>query len=162
MKKTQGMRMLDQRGIGYTATEYDAARGFHSGAEAAALLGVAADHVYKTLVALREPASGKPLLVVIPVDEELDLKTAAQALGAKRLRMATQREAERLTGLKVGGISALAVLPGRFEVVVDARALTLETMHVSAGERGMDVALNPRDLVAVTGASIVDGMTIAR
>ena len=73
----------------------------------------------------------------------------------------------RLAGISVGipqllFISPLAVRAGQFEVVVDARALTLETMHVSAGERGMDVALNPRDLVAVTGASIVDGMTIAR
>src|SRR5688572_24784738 len=112
MKKTQAMRVLDRHGIAYTATEYDDDRAFHSGAEAAALLGVSAAHVYKTLVVLRDGGVGRPLLVLIPVEDELDLKAAASAARAKRLRMATQREAESLTRLQVGGISALGVRPG--------------------------------------------------
>ena len=158
MKKTQAMRVLDRHGVAYTATEYDAERAFHSGAEAAALLGVAAEQVYKTLVVLRDGSAGRPLLVLIPVEDELDLKAAARAVGAKRLRMASQREAEALTRLQVGGISALAVRPGKFDVLIDGRALTLETVHVSAGERGIDMAVAAADLVRVTGATVADGL----
>ena len=70
--------------------------------------------------------------------------------------MASQREAERLTGLKVGGISALAVRAGAFEVLVDATAEGRERIHVSAGVRGVDLELGVADLLAVTGGRLVD------
>lgn len=155
MKKNQAMRLLDRHRIAYEARVYDASGAFHTGAEAATLLGVAPEAVYKTLVVLRDEPSARPLLIVIPVQDELDLKAAARAAGVKRLRMATQRQAESLTRLKVGGISALAVRPGQFDVLLDARALTLASLHVSAGERGVDIALAPADFVAVTGARAV-------
>ena len=68
----------------------------------------AAGQVYKTLVALAD--GGRRLLVMTPGDRELDLRLVARGVGAKSARMALQREAERLTGLKVGGISPLALL----------------------------------------------------
>jgi Cys-tRNA(Pro)/Cys-tRNA(Cys) deacylase len=156
MKKTQAMRALDARGIAYRAVEYDASGSFHSGVEAAALVGAAPDVVFKTLVVLREGASsGRPLLVIVPVADEVDLKLLAQAVGAKKLRMATQREAERMTGMQVGGISALGVPAGRFEVLIDERARALETIHVSAGARGVDLELAVADLVSFTAAQFV-------
>jgi Cys-tRNA(Pro)/Cys-tRNA(Cys) deacylase len=113
--------------------------------------------VLKTLVVLREAAGrAKPLLVLVPSDRQVDLRRVGHALGEKRLRMATQREAERLTGLKVGGISALAVRAGAFEVLVDRSAARWERVHVSAGVRGVDLELAPADLLAVTGGRLVD------
>lgn len=69
--------------------------------------------------------------------------------------MATQKEAEALTGLPVGGISALAVRTGAFEVLVDASARERKRIHFSAGVRGTDLELAVADLVAVTGARFV-------
>lgn len=149
--KTLAMRRLDAAGIRYTARVYDATGAFHAGADAAALLGVAAEHVYKTLVVLSAD-DRRRLLVVVPVESELDLRVLAKALGAKRLRMATLREAERMTGMQVGGISPLGVDRNRFDVVVDARAAKLAAVHVSAGRRGIDLEIAVDDLVQMTGA----------
>src|SRR5512136_2526120 len=105
--KLNSMRLLESRKIPYVANTYDVSGEFHSATEAAQLLGAPAESVYKTLVVLREPPkSGKPLLVMIASDREVDLKALAKSVGAKKLQMAPQREAEALTGLQVGGISA--------------------------------------------------------
>lgn len=156
-EKTQAIRMLDARGIGYTPTVYDAGREFHSAEETAALLGAAAETVYKTLVVLRETSGrARPLLVMVPSHLQIDLRLLAKSLGEKKLRMATQREAEHLTGLQVGGISALALLGKGFDVVLDARARTLDRIHISAGQRGVDLELSTPNLVALTNATFVE------
>lgn len=153
--KTNAARFLEARGVPHRVRVYDAQGAFHSADEAAALLGVPAASVFKTLVVLREaPGRGRPLLVLAPSDRRLDVKALARAIGDKRLRLAPQREAERLTGLRVGGISALAVRPGAFEVLVDASAVAWPAIHVSAGVRGVDLELAPEDLLAVTGGRL--------
>jgi Cys-tRNA(Pro)/Cys-tRNA(Cys) deacylase len=153
---THAMRVLDARGVAYRATEYDSSGAFHSGDEAAALVGAAPEAVYKTLVVIREgDPRAKPLMVMAPSTGELDLKSLAKATGDKKLRMATQREAERLTGMQVGGISALALKKPSFEILIDDRARELDEIHVSAGVRGIEVALAVHDLIAVTGARFV-------
>ena len=152
-QKTQAIRLLESKGIAHRVTVYDDAGEFHSPEEAAALVGAPPETVYKTLVVLRDPPSGRPLLVIVPVAGQANLKTLAAARGEKRLRMATQREAETLTGMQAGGISALAVPAGRFGVLIDEAARSLEMIHVSAGARGMDVELAVADLVRLTDAS---------
>jgi Cys-tRNA(Pro)/Cys-tRNA(Cys) deacylase len=156
--KLNSMRLLDSRKIPYAARTYDTSGEFHSATDAAQLLGAPVESVYKTLVVLREPPkSGKPILVMIAAHRELDLKVLAKSLGdAKRkLRMATQREAESLTGLQVGGISALALLNRGFEICIDEPARALNQVHISAGERGVDLQLAVNDLIAVTRAKVV-------
>ncbi len=151
------MRLLDSRKIAYEATTYDESGEFHSATVAAQLIGAPAASVYKTLVVLREPAQkGKPILVMIASDSAVDLKALAKAVGEKKLRMATQREAESLTGLEVGGISALALLNRGFEICLDRAALALDQIHISAGQRGVDLRLAVSDLIAVTRARTVD------
>jgi Cys-tRNA(Pro)/Cys-tRNA(Cys) deacylase len=155
--KTNAARLLEARGIPHRVRVYDAGRAFHSADEAAALLGVPGGSVLKTLVVLREtPGRSKPLLVLVPSDRQLDMKRLGHALGEKRLRMASQREAEGLTGLKVGGISALSVRAGAFEVVVDAGATRWGQVHVSAGVRGIDLELGVDDLLAATGGRLAE------
>ena len=155
--KTNAARLLEARGVEHRVRVYDAERAFHSADEAADLLGVPGASVLKTLVVLREKTGrAKPLLVLVPSDRQVDLKRLGQALEEKRLRMASQREAEQLTGLKVGGISALAVRAGAFEVLVDRSAAGRDQVHVSAGVRGVDLELRVRDLLAVTGGRLVD------
>jgi len=154
MDKTHAMRVLDAKKIAYTAKVYDDSGEFHPGTEAAALIGADAATVYKTLVVLREgDARAKPMLVMVPVAAEVELKTLAASIGAKKLRMAKQREAEDLTAMQVGGISALGLKrPARFDVLLDESAHTLDRIHISAGQRGVDLEMAVSDLAAATGA----------
>ena len=122
------------------------------GAEAAAALGVDPGRIHKTLAA---SVDGRLVLAVVPVDRELDLKLLADALAGRRAVMADPVEAQRATGYVVGGISPLGsrrALP----VVVDAAALALSSMYVSAGRRGLQVELAPADLVRLADAIVAD------
>jgi Cys-tRNA(Pro)/Cys-tRNA(Cys) deacylase len=149
--KTNAMRALDARGIAYEVFTYSDT--IHSATEVAHLLGVPDGHVFKTLVVLADP--DRRLLVVTPGDRELDLRLVAKAVGAKSTWMALQRDAERLTGLRVGGISPLALLDKRFEVYLDAPGAALDTLYINGGQRGVNLRLRVADLLAVTGANVI-------
>jgi Cys-tRNA(Pro)/Cys-tRNA(Cys) deacylase len=147
-------RLLDSRKISYDVFEFSPDK--RSAEDAAALLGVPPDHVYKTLVVVRESKGKKPLLVMTPGGRELNLKSLAASLDEKKLTMASQAEAEALTRLKVGGISALALINKGFEICLDRAALQLPFIHVSAGQRGANLRLKVADLLHLTGANLVD------
>lgn len=152
--KTNAMRMLEAREIAYVAHCFSAE--IHSAQGVADEVGLPAAQVFKTLVAVpaKAPGEGVPLLAIVPGDRELALKKLARASGEKRLRMASQREAESLTGLRVGGISALALLHKGFEVFLDTSAKEYSEILISAGQRGINVQIAPDDLVKVTGAHV--------
>jgi Cys-tRNA(Pro)/Cys-tRNA(Cys) deacylase len=156
--KTNVTRLLDARQINYETREYDGST-FHSAEEVAALIGAPVEHVYKTIVVLREAKAKKPLLVMIAAGREIDLKKLAASLGEKKLKVAKHDEAEALTGLQVGGISALALLNKPFEVCLDRPALALTHLHLSGGQRGLDVKLAVTDLIALSKAQIVEATT---
>jgi len=117
------------------------------GAEAAAALGVAPDRVFKTLLA---DADGVFLVGIVPVSTRLDLKALACVFGVKRARMAEPALAERKTGYVVGGISPIGQKTA-LTTVLDSTAMSLESIFVSGGRRGLDIELAPADLLAVTG-----------
>ncbi|WIG60770.1 MAG: Cys-tRNA(Pro) deacylase YbaK [Ktedonobacterales bacterium] len=150
--KTNAMRALDVRHIPYDTFTY--ADTIHSAEEVAVLLGIPAAQVFKTLVVIADDT--RHLLVVTPGDRELDLRRVAKAVGAKSAHMALQRDAERLTGLKVGGISPLALLDKRFEVYLDAPGADLDTLYINGGQRGINLHLRVADLLAVTGAKVIE------
>ncbi|MCO6449156.1 MAG: aminoacyl-tRNA deacylase [Caldilineales bacterium] len=149
--KTLAMRLLEGKKIAYTAHSYDP-DAFVSAPEVAEAIGLPPQQVFKTLVT--EPDKGKPILAVIPADRELDLKALAMAAGTKKVRMASQTDAERMTGLEKGGISALALVNKGFNVFLDASARDFATIGMSAGVRGVQVVLAPDDFVKVTRARI--------
>lgn len=153
IEKTNAMRLLDQRKIAYQAVAYGEPGVFHTAIEVATMLGQPPAAVLKTIVVLRE--KGKPLLVIIAADREIDPRHLAKAIGDKKLHVAPRKDAERLTGLQVGGITALALLNKGFEVVIDAPALQQDTVYVSAGRRGTQIRLDVQDLVQVTSARVV-------
>lgn len=146
------MRLLERHGVAYQVIEFSP--DIHSADGVACAVGLPASQVFKTLVVVRPPK--RPLLVVIPGNRELDLRRAASAIGEKKLGMAGQREAEALTGLQVGGISALAIPEKRFPVYLDRSALRFDEILVSAGKRGVNLRLRVSDLVRVTGAQVID------
>lgn len=120
------------------------------GLEAAQELGVEPARVFKTLLA---DVDGTPVVAIVPVSGSLDLKELASARGAKRARMLEPSVAERLTGYVVGGISPLGQRTSS-ATVIDASALDFATVYVSAGRRGLDVELDPRDLMRLTAADL--------
>lgn len=157
--KPLAIRMLEQKRIAHVVFTFDDS--IRSADGVAAHTGIAPELVYKTLVLEQDPPKGKPYLLMMPATAEVDLKRTAAALGVKKLRMASHRDAERYTGLQVGGISALA-LPGRgFPVFIEEEALAHPEILVSAGQRGWDVRLAVTDLLALTGAKPVGARSLA-
>ena len=146
--QTNVTRLLAQRKVAFEALTYPEA--LHSAEEVAEILHKPLHQVFKTLVVLRE--RGKPLLVAVPGGRQLDLRRLAAAIGEKKPHMATQREAEELTGLLVGGISALALLNKGFDVYIDDSACSLQDMYVSGGQRGLNIHLSVADFRRLTGA----------
>jgi len=150
--KTNTMRMLEAHEVPYETHTFPPE--IHSAEGVAQVVGVPVSQVYKTLVVVRK--RGNPLLVMIAGDRELDLKRLARAVGEKRLRMASYKEAESLTGLQVGGISALSLLSRGFEVYIDQAATRLQRVLVSAGCRGVNLGMATEDLIRVTEAKVVE------
>ena len=158
MIKNNVTRFLDSRKIEYETFELPAEK--HSAEATAALIGAPPEIVYKTIVIVRESAKrGKPILCLIPAAAEVDLKKLGRALGEKKLSRPTQREAEALTGLQAGGISPLALLNKGFQICLDRSAETHEKIHVSGGQRGLNIRLKVSDLVAVANAEWVEAIS---
>ncbi len=150
--KLNSMRVLERASASYEVLVFPNAS--HAAEGVAEHLNLPLSDVFKTLVVER-PAGGKPLLVMVAADRELDLRKLAAALGEKKLRMARHAEAERLTGLKAGGISPLALLNRGFQVLLDRPAVQLEMIVISAGQRGVNLRVGVKDLLQVTGAHVV-------
>lgn len=145
-------RFLDSHKVRYTAFETPAEK--LGAMETAQFLGLEPDSVFKTIVVTREKPK-KPLLVVVPGPSNVDLKLLAAALGEKKVYLPTEREAEQLTGLQAGGISPLALINKGFQVVLDSSAQNHTEIHVSGGQRGLNVRLAVTDLVKLTNARVV-------
>jgi Cys-tRNA(Pro)/Cys-tRNA(Cys) deacylase len=151
-QKLNSMRLLDQQKIAYTVREFPDT--IHSADGVADHFGLPRESVYKTLAVL--PAGGKPMLVMIAGSRELDLKKLAKAVGQKKVQMAPHKEAERLTGLQTGGISALALSHKNFPVYLDRPALDLNRILVSGGKRGLNLELAVSDLIRATKAEVIE------
>lgn len=154
IEKTNAIRLLEAQRVPFEALSYD--QEIHSAVSVAEVLGVPAEQVYKTLVVLQDEPRRRPLLVMIAGPAELDLRLLARSLGVKSVRMAPQREAERLTGLQVGGIGALALVNRPFEPCIERAALGHEWVLVNGGRRGLNVRVGVSDLIRLTGARVVD------
>jgi len=141
-------RLLDSKKIPFKAFELPAEK---LGAdETARLLSVDPELVYKTIVVTR--LKGKPILAIIPGPHRVDLKMLATALGEKKVGLPTEREAEELTGLQAGGISPLALVNKGFQVVIAQEARSWPHIHVSGGQRGLNIRLPVESLAEITRA----------
>jgi Cys-tRNA(Pro)/Cys-tRNA(Cys) deacylase len=145
------IRILEARKVPFKAYELPTEK--LGALETARLLKVPPEIVFKTIVITREKPK-KPILAVIPGPNEVDLKALAQFLREKKVHLPSEREAEQLTGLQAGGISPLALLNKGFMVIVDASAQTHTEIHISGGQRGLNIRLPVEDLVGLTRARI--------
>ncbi|MEV1081707.1 Cys-tRNA(Pro) deacylase [Streptomyces sp. NPDC050211] len=142
---------LTAAGAEFTVHAYDHDPAHPSyGEEAAEAMGVSPERVFKTLVA---DVDGALVVGIVPVSGSLDLKALATAVGAKKATMADPALAERTTGYVRGGISPLGQRK-KLRTVLDASATAFDTICVSAGRRGLEVELSPKDLTDLTNATL--------
>ena len=146
-------RMLEAKNITFTAYELPIEK--MSAVETARHLGVPLEQVFKTIVVKRE-GKGKPILAVVPGSAEVDLKRLAKALGEKKLQLPSEQMAEQITGLQAGGISPLALINKGFQVVLDSSAQNYPQIHVSGGQRGLNIRLPVRNLIELTNARLAE------
>lgn len=151
-EKTNVMRTLEQKKIGYTAHAYDP-DGPIDGVSVAQTLGQAPERVFKTLVT--KGASGGYYVFDIPVAENLDLKKAAKAVGEKSVAMLPQKELLGLTGYVHGGCSPVG-MKKQFPTVFHETAVLYDTICVSAGRIGAQVECRPDDLIGLLRADTAD------
>ncbi len=151
-QKLNSMRILDQQKINYTVREFPDT--IHSAVGVADYFDLPHEMVYKTLLVL--PVKGKPILVIVAGNRELSLKKVAKAVAQKKVQLALHKEAENLTGLQTGGISALALRHKNFPVYLDHPALELARILVSAGKRGVNLELPVQDLIKITKAKVIE------
>jgi Cys-tRNA(Pro)/Cys-tRNA(Cys) deacylase len=144
-------RFLDSQKVSYSAFETPAEK--MGARETAAFLNVPSELVFKTIVVTREKPK-KPILAVIPGANVVDLKSLAAFLGEKKVHLPTEREAEKLTGSQAGGISPLALINKGFQVVIDSAAQNHSEIHISGGQRGLNIKLPVADLINLTKARL--------
>ena len=151
MASTPATVALKAAGVPFTEHAYDhdpANRNF--GEEAATVLGVDAEQVFKTLMV---DVDGRLCVAIVPVTGKLDLGALAAAVHGKRAVMADPAIAERKTGYLVGGISPIGQKTS-LPTVLDETAELFDTVFVSGGRRGFDIELAASDLIAITNATV--------
>jgi Cys-tRNA(Pro)/Cys-tRNA(Cys) deacylase len=147
---TPATALLTSAGVPFTLHPYEHdPRSEGYGEEAAAILGVGPQRLFKTLIA---SVDAKLVCGVVPVAGRLDLKALAAAVSGKRAEMAEPAAASRATGYVIGGISPLGQ-KGNLPIVIDSSALDYESVFVSAGKRGLQVELAPGDLIRLSRAT---------
>lgn len=151
MEKTNVMRILSQKGIAFTAHEYD--NTMTDGETIAHLLNEAPESVFKTLVTVAN--TGEHYVFVIPVCCTLDLKKAATAAGVKNIAMIKQKDLLPLTGYIHGGCSPIG-MKKPFPTFVEESATLCDKIYFSAGKVGSQVHVAPDDLIQLIGADYRD------
>ena len=150
---TPATKLLKANKIDFSIHEYEHDANAKSfGLEAAEKLNLRVEEVFKTLLVTDEK---NYFVAILPVHHQLNLKKVAQAVGAKKIKMSDPKDAERLTGYLVGGISPVGQKK-RLKTVIDQSAVQLEKLYVSGGKRGLDIGLKPQDLAKVLSATFAD------
>ena len=153
MTVTNVMRLLKQAEIPFETAEYEVDESDLSGVHVAQTLGIDPDCVFKTLVAKGEK-NGLHVFC-IPVAQELDLKKCAAAAGEKKIEMIHVKELLPLTGYIRGGCSPVG-MKKKYPTTIDETSVLFDKIYVSAGQRGVQVILNPEALAAYIGANFMD------
>lgn len=153
---TPAIKILDEKKISYQLREYeslDELRNF--GVAAATALQQDTSQVFKTLIAVVDGNERKPVVAVIAVADQLDLKKIASVAGGRKATLAESSVATRATGYVIGGISPIAQRQ-RLATFIDISAKTFTTIFVSGGKRGLQIELACDDLAQLTNAALVN------
>ncbi|MCP3874898.1 MAG: Cys-tRNA(Pro) deacylase [Desulfobacteraceae bacterium] len=151
---TPGINAAKKAKIFYKIHEYTHESSNESyGAEAAEKMEVPEERIFKTLII---NIGGKDLAVgVVPVSSMLNMKLIAKATGAKKAQMAAASDVERSTGYVLGGVSPLGQKK-KLKTIIHSSAKQYSTIFVSAGRRGLQIELIPKDLERLTNGKFTE------
>lgn len=152
MNKTNAIRQLDTNNIKYDVFEYPT-NGALDAISVAGYLNENPEQVFKTLVTVG--ASKTNYVFVVPGNNELDLKKAAKAVNEKSIEMIPQKTLLPLTGYIHGGCSPIG-MKKLFKTIIDETAILYDYIFVSSGKIGMQIKINPNDLVSLINAEYID------
>lgn len=152
-KKTNVMRILDQKKIPYTTYEYDDSDNMVDGVTVAGMIGKNPSSVYKTLISIGK--SGAYYVFVLPADKELSLKKAAKAVGEKNIELLPVKQIESITGNIKGGCSPIGMKKA-YTTTFHSDAKNLDKIIFSAGKVGHQVELNPSDITKAIRTGYAD------
>jgi Cys-tRNA(Pro)/Cys-tRNA(Cys) deacylase len=145
---TPAINLLKKKGIKFDVLSYEHEPNQKQfGLEAVEKLNLPAAQVFKTLVV--EDNTQNLLVAVVPVSQQLNLKMLAKFAGVKKIEMAPQQAVEKSTGYILGGVSPLGQKK-QLKTYIHTSAKCFESIYVSAGKRGLEIALNPKDLMTLT------------
>ena len=150
--KTNAMRILEKEKIPFEYMTYECEE-FIDGIQTADILGCDHEYVYKTLVTVGK--TGAYYVFVIPIEEEIDCKKAAKAVGEKSLEMLPLKQLTQVTGYVRGGCTAIG-MKKRYPTVIHKTAYDQEKIYISGGKIGMQLSLSPMDFQRVTQAKFED------
>lgn len=151
--KTNVMRILDSNSIKYDVFTYDNKDGKIDGVSVAEKIWKTVEVVYKTLVT--QGASKEIFVFVIPVNDEIDFKKAARVANEKSIDMINVKDINKFTGYIRGGCSPVGMKKS-YKTFINRTAETLDEIVVSGGKIGVQIQLNPKDLIDVVGGSYED------
>ena len=154
--KTNALRMLDKKKIHYEVKCYEYVSTHRSAEHILPAVGVDVDAIYKTLVL---QGNNGYLVCCIPILAEIDLKKLAKASGNKKVEMVAQKDLLNITGYIRGGCSPVGmkkVFPTYFQEDI----LLQDKVSVSAGKQGLQVVLDPQDLISTVNGKLVDVMRL--
>lgn len=153
MEKTNAIRALEQEGLTFDILTYEVDPEDLSAGTVALKCGIEPERVYKTLVLSSERQD--VFVCIIPGDQELDLKKAARAVGAKRVELVAMKQLLQLTGYVRGGCSPIGMKKS-YRTFIEESCLLYQSICISGGRRGLQVLLDPRELIRTTGAELTD------
>lgn len=153
MKKTNAMRILDQAKVTYKTLEYDLNDGHIDGVSVANKINKPVEQVFKTLVLVGQ--SKTYYVVMIPVENNIHLKSVAKHFGEKKVEMIPVKDITKLTGYIRGGCSPLGMKKA-FKTVLDESVILLEEFIFSAGKQGLQIQMAPNDFIKVMHCDITN------
>ncbi len=151
IEKTNAARLLDRAKVAYELIPYEVDENDLAATRVAESLGEPIERVYKTLV-LRGDRNGH-FVCVVQGDKEVDLKLAAKVSGNKSAALIPMKELLPTTGYIRGGCTPIG-MKKRFPTFIDESVLEFDYIYISAGQRGLQLRLNPQDLIAFVGAEV--------
>lgn len=144
-------RLLDQRKIAYTLHDLETTEKLPA-IDVAILLDLPPERVFKTIILSPTSGKGKLIAALVPASRKVDAKKLAAALHEKKVSPLKHSEAEVITGMLTGGISPLGLINKPFRIIADNSINSLETVMISAGERGWDIEIQPNALLSLCKA----------
>ncbi|MGM9902641.1 MAG: Cys-tRNA(Pro) deacylase [Enterococcus sp.] len=151
--KTNAIRMVEQKKVAYTEYEYEWDENNLSATAVASQLRESDSPIFKTLVAVGNVTG--PIVAVIPGDNELDLKKLAKVSGNKKVEMLHLKDLEKTTGYIRGGCSPIG-MKKQFPTFIEETAQNYPEIIISAGKRGLQIELAPKDIAELTHATFAD------